>query len=58
MKRNGWSISITAGVLMPSFVTLGFLVIFGVLAFFWLMGGKTPTEIAVAAAVLALRTSA
>ena len=44
-KRN---ISLTAGVLAPSSITLGFLVIFGCLSFFWLMGGKSATEITIA----------
>ena len=53
MKKNGWNLSVTAGVWAPSLVVLSFLVIFGGLAFFWLMGEKSGTEITAAVCIFA-----
>ncbi len=54
MKKNLWNMSISSGVLGPSFVTLCLFLIFACLSFFWLMDRKTPAEVAVAVSALAL----
>jgi len=48
MEEKHSNISLTAGVFAPSSITLGLFVIFGCLSFFWLMGGKSATEITIA----------
>ena len=51
MKEKHAKISLTLGVFAPSGITLGFLIVFGCLTFFWLMGGKSTTEITIAVLV-------
>ncbi|OPY62282.1 MAG: HAMP domain protein [Syntrophorhabdaceae bacterium PtaU1.Bin034] len=52
MKKSQLSLSVGLSVLGPSSITLGFLIIFGGISFFWLMGEKAAFDIAVAVSML------
>jgi methyl-accepting chemotaxis protein len=58
MKEKRSSISLKTGVLAPAGITLGFLVVFGCLSFFWLMGGKTAVEITIAVSLFLVMIAA
>jgi methyl-accepting chemotaxis protein len=58
MKEKQGNISLQLGVLAPSSITLGLLVIFGCLSFFWLMGGKSATEITIAVSLFLVMIAA